>query len=68
MASWVSLKANLEKKKEKKVWSGYVEDSRGESAIALRYRQRLAGWASPNVTATMYHMRTLDEHASDSKN
>ena len=42
---------------------------RGESAIALHYRRRLAGGASnPNVMKTMYHMRTLDEQASDLKN
>jgi hypothetical protein len=32
------------KKAEEKIWTGYVEDSRRESAIALRYRRRLAGW------------------------
>ena len=60
--------AGLERrKKKKKIWTGYVEDSRGESAIALRYRRRLVGGASnPNVTKTTYHMRTLDEQASDS--
>ena len=30
------------KKEEEKIWTRYVEDSYGESAIALRYRRRLA--------------------------
>ena len=42
---------------------------RKKSTIALRYRRYLAGGASnPNITKTMYYMRTLDEQASDSKN
>ena len=64
----LELEAGLERRL-KKIWTGYVEDSHRESAIALRYRQRLAGGASnPNVTKTMYHMRMLDEQASDLKN
>ena len=31
-------KAGLEKRLKKKIWTGYVEDSHGESAIALHYR------------------------------
>ena len=38
----LELEAGLERRL-KKIWTGYVEDSRGESAIALRYRRRLAG-------------------------
>ena len=57
------------KAEEKKTGLDTSKTLRGESAIALRYRRRLAGGASnPNVTKTMYHMRTLDEQASDSKN
>ena len=62
-------KAGLERRLKKKTGLDTSKTLRGESAIALRYRRRLAGGASnPNVTKTMYHMRTLDEQASDSKN
>ena len=58
---------SLERRRKKKSGLDTSKTLRGESAIALRYRRRLAGWASnPNVTKTMYHMRTLDEQASDS--
>ena len=61
----LELEAGLERRL-KKIWTRYVEDSRGESAIALRYRRHLAGGASnPNVTKTTYYMRTLDKQASD---
>ena len=57
------------KKEEEKTGLDMSKTLRGDSAIALRYRRRLAGGASnPNVTKTMYHMRTLDEQATDSKN
>jgi hypothetical protein len=62
-------KAGLERRLKKKTGLDMSKTLRRESAIALRYRRRLAGGASnPNVTKTMYHMRTLDEQASDSKN
>ena len=62
-------KAGLERRLKKKTGLDTLKTLRGESAIALHYRERLAGWASnPNITKTMYHIRTLDEQASDSKN
>ena len=40
-----------------------------ESAIALRYRRRLASGASnPNIIKTMYHIQILDGQVSDLKN
>ena len=61
--------AGLELEAGKKSGLDTSKTLRRESAIALRYRRRLAGGASnPNVIKTMYHMQTLDEQASDSKN
>ena len=40
-----------------------------ESAIALRYCRRLAsGVSNPNITKTLYYMRTLDKQVLDLKN
>ncbi len=61
-------KAGLERRLKK---SGLdtLKTLRGESAIALRYRRRLAsGVSNPNVTKMMYYMRTLDKQALDLKN
>ena len=57
------------RKKKKKSGLDTSKTLHRESAIALRYRRRLAGGASnPNVTKTTYYMRTLDKQALDSQN
>ena len=62
-------KAGLERRLKKKTRLDTSKTLHGKSAIALHYHQPLAGGASnPNVTKTMYHMQTLNEQASDSKN
>jgi hypothetical protein len=62
-----STRAGLERRKKKKTRLDTSKTLHRESAIALRYHQRLAGGASnPNVTKTTYYMRTLDKQASDS--
>ena len=62
-------KAGLERRLKKKTGLDMLKTLCKESAIALRYCRRLAGGVSnPNITKTMYHIQTLDEQASDSKN
>ena len=62
-------KASLKRRLKKKTGLDTSKTLHGESAIALRYCRCLAGRASnPNVTKTMYHIRILDEQASDLKN
>ena len=57
------------RKAEKKSGLDTSKTLRGESAIALRYRRRLAGGVSnPNITKTIYYIRTLDKQVLDLKN
>ena len=55
-------KAGLERRLKKKTGLDILKTLHGESAIALHYRQCLAGGASnPNIIKTIYYMRMLDE-------
>ena len=58
----LELEAGLERRLKKKSSLDILKTLYRESAIALRYCRRLAsGVSNPNVTKTIYYMRTLDE-------
>ena len=67
--SGAGKKIRLERRLKKKTGLDMLKTLHRESVIALHYCRRLAGGASnPNVTKTIYYMRTLDKQALDSKN